>query len=98
MHFRHKFILYLPCINLFNTIKTKEELQKDFFLKSVLIPKLLNNPLASCCLINVDFVQSNTAHFDKSIILPVFVLATFGFYFKYFFCTSNNNTIALFYK
>ena len=33
----------------------------------VLIPKLLNNPLASCSLINFDFLLSHTAHFDKSI-------------------------------
>ena len=85
MHFRHKFILHLPCINFFNTIKTKEELQKEFFLKGVFISKLLNNPLASCCLINVDFVLSNTAHFDKSIILPFFVLASFGFLLEVFF-------------
>ena len=32
--------------------------------------KLLNNPLASCSLINFDFLLSHTAHFDKNTILP----------------------------
>ena len=47
-------------------------------LKEVFIPKLINNPLASCSLINFDFLLSHTAHFDKSIILlQFFFLATF---------------------
>ena len=49
------------------------------------MPKLLNNPLPSCCLINFDFLLSHTAHFDKSIILPFFIPATFGFLFSTFF-------------
>ena len=53
--------------------------------KGVFIPKLLNNPLASCSLINFHFLLSHTEHFDKSIILPFFVLATFGFLFSVFF-------------
>ena len=48
---------------------------KKILVKGVFIPKLLNNPLASCCLINC----------DKSIILPFFVLATFGFLLSVFF-------------
>ena len=32
--------------------------------KGVFIPKLLYNPTASYCLINFDFLLSNTAHFD----------------------------------
>ena len=31
---------------------------------------LLNNPLASCSIINFDFLLSHTSHFVKSIILP----------------------------
>ena len=35
----------------------------------ILIPvNLLNNLLASCPLINFDFLLSHTGHFDKSII------------------------------
>ena len=30
---------------------------------------LRNDPLTSCSLINLDFLLSHTAHFDKSIIL-----------------------------
>ena len=73
----------MPCINLFNTIKTKEHLLKE----GGFIPKLLNNPLASCSLINFSFLLSHTAQFDKSIILPFFVFATFGFLLSVFFST-----------
>ena len=53
---------------------------------STLIPvNLLNNPLASCSLINFDFLQSRTAHFNKCIVLPVLVLTTFGFSLFLFF-------------
>ena len=56
---------------------------KGILLKGVLIPRLLNNPLASWSLINFDFLQ--TAHFDKIIILPFFVLAAFGLFISVFF-------------
>ena len=55
----------------------KQKSTKGILLKEVFIPKLLNNLLASCCLINFDFSLSHTAH--KSIIAERFVLATFGF-------------------
>ena len=58
-----------------NTSKTKEAL----LLQGVVIPKLLNNPLGSCSLKNLDFLLTHTSHFDISIILPFFVLTTFGF-------------------
>ena len=67
------------------------------WVKGVFISKLLNNPLASCCLINFDFLLSQSAHFDKSNILPFFVLVTFRILLSAFFDTSNN-TITLFYK
>ena len=78
MHFRHKFISckeklvyyfshFISCVNLFNTIKTEEDLLKGFYLKGVFIPKLPNNLLASCSLTNFNFLLSHTAHFDKSI-------------------------------
>ena len=50
---------------------------KGILLKGVFVSQLLNNPLASW--INYHFLLSHTAYFDKSIILPFFVLATFGF-------------------
>ena len=39
--------------------------------------KLLNNPLASCSLINFDFLLLHTAYFDKSIIPLNFSLYNF---------------------
>ena len=39
----------------------------------VLGPKLLNIPLASCFLINLDFLLPNIAHFDNSIVLSLLV-------------------------
>ena len=58
---------------------------KGISLKSVLIPKLLNNTLALCSLINFDFLLSHIAHFEKSIVLPFFVLTTFRFLLSVFF-------------
>ena len=69
----------MPCINLFFTIKTK-----GILLKGIFIPKLLNNPLASCCLRNFDVLLSHITQFDKSIIYLFFVLATFGFLLSVF--------------
>ena len=34
-------------------------------LNGVLIPSLLNNPFASCFLINFDFLLPHIAHFDN---------------------------------
>ena len=53
--------------------------------KGVFSPRLHNDPIASCSLINFNFLQSHTEHFDKSIILPFFVFATFGFLLSVFF-------------
>ena len=58
---------------------------KGIKLKDVLIPKLLNNPLGSCCLINFNFLLLYTAHFDKGIILTFLVHKTFGFLLFLFF-------------
>ena len=54
-------------------------------LKGAFILKLLNNPVASWSLINLYFLLTYTAHFDKSIILLFFVYATFGFLISVFF-------------
>ena len=75
----------MPCIYLFNTIKTKEDLLNEFYLKVSLFLKLLNDPLASYFLISFDFLLSHTVHFDKSFILPFFVFTTFGFLLSLFF-------------
>ena len=72
---------------------TKRNLLKCFF-----ITKLLNNPLASCSLINLNFLLSHTAHFDKSIILPFFVFTTFRFLFSVFFLHFKQYDNSVFYK
>ena len=47
-------------------------------LKGVLIPDLLNNPLAYCSLINLSFLLLHATHFDERIILRLLVFETFG--------------------
>ena len=59
---------------------------KGILLSGVLIPKLLNNPLASCSLINIDFLLPYIAHFDKSIVLLLLVFETLEFMFSVFWC------------
>ena len=61
------------------------DLNKQISFKGIVIAKLHNNPLASCYLINLDFLLSHNAHVDKSIILPFFVLGTIGFLISVFF-------------
>ena len=51
----------------------------------VLIPKLLNILLASCFLINLDFLLPHIAHFDNIFILPLLAFETLGFMFSVFF-------------
>ena len=55
---------------------------KGTLLNGVLIPSVLNNPFASCFLINLDCLLPHIAHFDN-IILPLLVLETCGFIFVY---------------
>ena len=45
-------------------------------LNGALIPNLLNNPFASCLLINLNFLLPHIAHFDDIMNLPVLVLDT----------------------
>ena len=54
------------------------------------MPNLLNNPLASCFLINLDFLLPHIAHFDNIISLPLLVLETCGFMFLYISYTLSN--------
>ena len=57
-------------------------------IDGVLVPKLLNNPLAFGSLININFLLPHTAHFNNNIVLPLVVLETLGFrlyvYFLHF--------------
>ena len=65
--------------------------------KGGLIPSvLLNIQLASCSLIKLYYLLRRTAHLDKSIDFTLFLFATLGFLFDFFYAA--NNTIALFYK
>ena len=54
-------------------------------LNSVLIPKLLNNLLASCFLINFDFLLIRIVQFDDVIDFPLLVSEIFWFMFSVFF-------------
>ena len=38
---------------------------------------LINNPLASCSLINLEFLLPQISQFDESIILLLFIFSTF---------------------
>ena len=69
-------LLFQYCIN-FKGIK---ELQfKVSLVQGVFIPKLINNPQASCSLVNFVFLVLHISHFDNSTILSFFVFATFAF-------------------
>ena len=52
-----------------------------------LIPKLLNNPSASCSFINRDFLLPQATHFDDKANQPVLVFINFSSLFFVFFCT-----------
>ena len=53
-------------------------------LKGVLIPTLLNIPLASCSFINLDFLLPHTTHFHDSTTLPFSVFIIFASIFFVF--------------
>ena len=60
-------------------------------------PKLLNIPLASCFLINLDFLLPHIAHFDNIIVLPLLIFETTGLTFSVFvFCTLDNKITLLY--
>ena len=50
--------------------------EKTTLTKSSLIK--VKNLLASCSLINLNFLESHTAHFDKTITSPLFAFGTLG--------------------
>ena len=59
-------------------------------LNGVLISNLLNNPFASCFLMNLDFLLPHIAHFDNIIVPPLLVFETLGFMFSVYFLHLNN--------
>ena len=61
-------------------------------VKVVLVSIWLNIPLASCSLINVNFLLLHNAHNGNSIIFPLLDFETFGvsFYFLYLVDTSKS--------
>ena len=95
MHYRCKFICcyqklvncfidFISCINFLKPLKQKRT-YKGILYKAALIPKLFNDPLPSCSLINFYFLLIHTENFDKSIILPFLVFTTFVFLLPVFF-------------
>ena len=65
-------------------------------LKGVHIPRLLNNPFASCFLTNFDFLEPHIPHFHNIIVLPLLVAETFRPILSVFFCTLNNRITLLY--
>ena len=62
-------------------------------LNGALIPNLLNNPFASCFLINLDFLLLHIAHFDNIINLPLPVLESMWILYVFY---TLSNTIPFF--
>ena len=53
--------------------------------KGAFDPMVFNNSLPSYFLINLNFLQSHTAHFDNSISFTLFAFAIFAFLLSVFF-------------
>ena len=70
-----------------NFIQSKISPNNGILLNGVLRPKLLNNALAYCFLINLDFLLPHILHFDNSIVLLLLVGETLGFMLSVFFFT-----------
>ena len=81
--FAISFILYLVLTYLI-LLKQKEP-TKDILLKGLFTLKLLCNPVASCSLINFDFLLSHTAQVEKRITLPFFYLYNFWIFTFYIY-------------
>ena len=79
MNFRHKLI------SCYNCIQNKTSPNIGSLCKGVLIPRLLNNPFASCFLINFEFLAPYIAHLDNIIGLSLLVFETTGLMFSVFF-------------
>ena len=54
-------------------------------LKGVLVPKLLNNPFASCFFVNIDFLFLHTEHCDNNNNLSFLVFITFELILSVFY-------------
>ena len=73
-------------------------LNSGILLNGVLIPKLLNNPFASCSFTNLDFLIPQSAHFDCIISPPFFALKIFEFKFLVFFLHFTQQASIFFYN
>ena len=82
------FTISYFCINLFNTIKIKDDLLTEFYLKV----SLSHDSLASCSLINFHVLLSHSAHSFFRFLSLKFL----DFHFVFFYTT--NNSITLFYR
>ena len=91
------FLFCLYFLYCFYTSNNKITLFYKWINITGILPILLSSPVASCSLINLDFLLLQTAQFDESISFPYFVFSTLGFLLFVIFYTSNN-TITLFYK
>ena len=60
-------------------IGLKERIKPGYIRIGSFNTKLLNNPLASCSLVNVDFLLPQTAQFDKNTIPQFFNFWLFAF-------------------
>ena len=65
--------------------QNKRSPNNGILLKGVLIPKLLNNPSASCSFINIDFLLPYTAQFYDKANQPFLVFTIFASLFFVFF-------------
>ena len=85
-------------------IQNKISPSTGILLNGVLMPKLLNNPFASCFLINLDFLLPHITHFDIMTSLPLLVLETCGSIASYtlsntipffinMYCSKNNSKL-----
>ena len=65
---------------------TENKISPDngILLDDVLKPKLLNIPLTSCFLINLDFLLPHIAHSDSNIVFPLLAFKTLGCMFSVF--------------
>ena len=66
---------------------SKQNITKQWNLTCVSRPKILNIPLASYFLINLNFLVPHKAHFDNNIALLLLVFESLGFMFSVFFIT-----------
>ena len=68
----------------------QEKTSKGILLKGAFIPKLINNPLASSCLIYFCIYYHTLHILIKALFVRFLFLQLLDFYFLYFFYTSSN--------